>query len=119
MNMPKYSEISMEHLNNQLMVGKKNDILFDIDWQGNEQLSKYSNLNLTKIFILPPDKDELRNRLQSRNQDNPETIQKRLVEYERYLKWKEYDYIIINDNLENCISQLDKIIFDTKNKVNL
>ena len=62
----------------------------------------------------------MRNRLQSRNQDNPETIQKRLVEYEKdILKWKEYDYIIINDNLENCISQLDKIIFDTKNKANL
>ena len=102
------------------ILSKKNDILFDIDWQGNEQLSKYSNLYLTKVFILPPDKDELRNRLQSRNQDNPETIKKRLVEYEKdILKWKEYDYIIINDNLENCISQLDKIIFDTKNKVSL
>ena len=55
------------------------------------------------------------NRLQSRNKIT-ETIQKKISEYEKdsFLKWKEYDYIIINDNLENCISQLDKIILTKK-----
>ena len=62
---------------------KKYDILFDIDWQGNMQLSKFKELKLTKIFILPPNKEELQIRLKSRNQDNEETIKKRLIEYNK------------------------------------
>ncbi len=99
---------------------KKYDILFDIDWQGNMQLSKFKELKLTKIFILPPNKEELQIRLKSRNQDNEETIKKRLIEYNKdILKWKDYDYVIINDNLENCVSQIEKIIINTKEKVKI
>ena len=53
------------------------DILFDIDWQGTQQLSNYSELNLIKIFVLPPNKEELRNRLINRNQDDKLTVEKK------------------------------------------
>ena len=66
---------------------------------------------------MPPDKGELKKRLTNRNQDTQEIINKRLVEYSKdIVKWVDYDYVIINDNLENCVSQLEKIISDTKNK---
>jgi len=60
---------------------KKNDILFDIDWQGTQQLSKFKELNLIKIFILPPNKIELESRLFQRNQDNKEIVMKRLSSF--------------------------------------
>ena len=102
----------------QEIINKKNDVLFDIDWQGTQQLSKFKELNLIKIFILPPDKDELKNRLISRNQDLREVVDKRLSSYDPdIMPWHDYDYIIINDNLENCFKQIESIIVSTKNKI--
>ena len=96
---------------------EKKDIIFDIDWQGTQQLSKFEELNLTKIFILPPDKKELKDRLTQRNQDQKDIIEKRLKSYEKdILHWNEYDYIVINDNLDNCFKQIEKIILSKKNK---
>ena len=96
---------------------KKNDILFDIDWQGTQQLSKFSELNLVKIFILPPNKKELENRLLQRNQDNKEIVTKRLGSFDiDVTHWKEYDHIVINDNLENCFKQIENIINLSKKK---
>ena len=96
---------------------KKNNILFDIDWQGTQQLSKFSELNLVKIFILPPNKKELENRLLQRNQDNKEIVTKRLDSFDNDVThWKEYDYIVINDNLENCFKQIENIINISKKK---
>ena len=96
---------------------KKNDILFDIDWQGTQQLSKFSELNLVKIFILPPNKKELEIRLLQRNQDNKEIVTKRLDSFDNDVThWKEYDYIVINDNLENCFKQIENIINISKKK---
>ena len=103
-------ETVLELLNN------KNDILFDIDWQGTEQLSKYDDLNLLKIFILPPSKEELKKRLIQRNQDNPEVVTKRLASYEEDARHqKDYDYVVTNDNLENCFKEVEKIILSKKN----
>ena len=91
------------------------DILFDIDWQGTQQLSKFKELKLLKIFILPPSKDELEKRLKSRNQDNQEIINKRLNSYDMdKLHWSEYDYVVLNDNLESCYAQIEKILLDYK-----
>ena len=99
---------------------KKNDILFDIDWQGTQQLSKFSELNLVKIFILPPNKKELENRLLQRNQDNKEIVAKRLGSFDvDATHWKEYDHIVINDNLENCFKQIENIINSSKKKIEL
>lgn len=87
------------------------DVVFDIDWQGTKKLSQYKELSLIKIFILPPDKDELKKRLLRRNQDNERTVQKRLEQYENDIQhWSDYDYIVINNDLESCFNQIEKII---------
>ena len=93
-----------------------NNVLFDIDWQGTQQLSKFKELKLIKIFLLPPDKKELKNRLIQRNQDNIDIISKRLKAYDDDVHhWSDYDHVTINDNLEHCFSQIEKIIKSAKN----
>ena len=94
---------------------EKYDVVFDIDWQGTKQLSEYKELNLIKIFILPPNKKELKNRLINRNQDNNETVEKRLNQYENDIQhWSDYDYVLINQDLESCFNQIEKIIENHK-----
>ena len=96
---------------------KKNDIIFDIDWQGTQQLSKFKNLKLIKIYLIPPNKDELKQRLIKRNQDSPQEVERRFKAYDNNIQhWKDYDHIIINDNLENCYKQIENIILINKNK---
>jgi len=96
---------------------KKNDIIFDIDWQGTQQLSKFKNLKLIKIYLIPPNKDELKHRLIKRNQDSPQEVERRFKAYDNDIRhWKDYDHIIINDNLENCYKQIEKIILINKDK---
>ena len=91
------------------------DVVFDIDWQGTKQLSKYKELNLIKIFILPPNKEELKNRLINRNQDTNQIVEKRLNQYENDIQhWSDYDYVLINKDLESCFNQIEKIIESLK-----
>ena len=98
------------------LLKNNNNILFDIDWQGTQQLSKFQELKLIKIFLVPPDKKELEKRLVQRNQDNPEVIAKRLKACGNDIfHWLDYDHVIINDNLEHCFLQIEKIILSTKN----
>ena len=88
-----------------------NNVLFDIDWQGSEQLSKFKELNLVKVFILPPSKEELEKRLVARNQDDKEAIKRRMLAYSKDVAHKkDYDYVLTNDNVENCFNKLKKII---------
>ena len=95
---------------------KNNDIIFDIDWQGTKQLSKFKNLKLIKIYIVPPNKEELKKRLIKRNQDSPTEVERRFKAYDQDIKhWKDYDYVIINENLEDCYKQIEKIILKNKN----
>ena len=97
------------------LLKNNNDILFDIDWQGTKQLTKFKELQLIKIFLIPPTKKELKNRLIQRNQDKPDVITKRLKAYDNdNFHWSHYDHIIINDNLENCFLQIEKIILSSK-----
>ena len=101
------------------LLKNKNDILFDIDWQGTQQLSKFKELNLIKIFILPPNKKELEKRLLERNQDKKEVVENRLKSYDSDIThWSDYDYVIINDNLDNCFQQIERIIKSNKEKIN-
>ena len=96
-----------------------NDIIFDIDWQGTKQLSKFKNLNLIKIFLITEDKMELRNRLIKRNQNTNNEIEKRFKSFEEDIKhWNDYDYIVINKNLEVCFKQIENIILSKKKLFN-
>ena len=101
-------------------ISKKNDIIFDIDWQGTQQLSKFKNLNLIKIFIIPPSKAELKTRLLKRNQDSSDEVKKRFKAFDNDVKhWNDYDYVVINENLESCYKQIEKIILMHKqNSIN-
>ena len=93
----------------------KNDIIFDIDWQGTKQLSKFKNLNLIKIFLVTGDKEELKNRLIKRNQNTKEEVNKRFKSFDEDIKkWKDYDYIVINKNLDVCFRQIESIISKKK-----
>ena len=97
---------------------KKNDIIFDIDWQGTQQLSKFKNLKLIKIYLIPPNKSELKKRLIKRNQDSPKEVERRFEAYDNDIQhWKDYDFIIINENLENCYKQIENIILTNKEKL--
>lgn len=96
---------------------KNNDIIFDIDWQGTKQLSKFVNLDLIKIYLIPPNKNELKQRLIKRNQNSPEEVEKRFRAYSEDVQhWKDYDYVLINENLENCYKQIERIIAANKTK---
>ena len=100
----------------------KNDILFDIDWQGTNQLSKYKNLRLIKVFLIPESKLELKKRLTNRNQNTKKELEERLDSFELDVKkWNDYDYILINKNLDVCFKQLENIILNHKksNLINL
>ena len=89
----------------------KNDIIFDIDWQGTKQLSQFKNLKLVKIFLITKNKKELKKRLITRNQNSKSEIENRFNSFDNDIKnWNDYDYIIINQNLENCFKQIEKII---------
>ena len=102
-----------ENVDNTIL---KYDIIFDIDWQGTKQLSKFKKLNLIKIFLITENKDELRNRLIKRNQNTKKEVEKRLNSFEEDVKhWNDYDYIIINKNLEVCFKQIENIIISKKN----
>tara|TARA_Y100000816_G_C26060218_1_gene556652 strand:+ start:828 stop:1427 length:600 start_codon:yes stop_codon:yes gene_type:complete len=95
----------------------KNDIIFDIDWQGTKQLSKFKNLELIKIFLITDNKDELKQRLIKRNQNTSEEVDKRFKSFDEDIKyWKDYDYIIVNKNLDVCFKQLENIINSYKAK---
>tara|TARA_B100001057_G_scaffold473839_1_gene538757 strand:+ start:167 stop:766 length:600 start_codon:yes stop_codon:yes gene_type:complete len=97
---------------------KKNDIIFDIDWQGTQQLSKFKNLNMIKIYLVPPSKNELKKRLIKRNQDSPIEVERRFKAYDQDIThWEDYDYVIINENLENCYRQIENIISLHKNNL--
>ena len=89
---------------------KSNDILFDIDWQGTKQLSKFKNLKLIKIYLIT-DKNQLKERLIKRNQNSKEEIEKRFKSFDEDVKhWNDYDYVIINKNLDVCFKQIENII---------
>ena len=108
-----YYGTSKESVNSLLK--NKYDILFDIDWQGTQQLSKFEELKLTKIFILPPNKKEIEKRLVQRNQDKEEILLNRLKAYDAdILHWNDYEYVVINDNLETCFRKIEKIILLAK-----
>ena len=89
---------------------KKLDVLFDIDWQGFQQL-KQTNMEVVGIFILPPSKRELIKRLKTRARDTKSEMKKRMSMVQNEIShFPEYDYVVINKNLKSCVNQIKNII---------
>jgi guanylate kinase len=87
------------------------DVLFDIDWQGTQQLAQAMPEDLVRLFILPPTPDALRQRLINRAQDSSTVIAKRMAEAAHEIShWPEYDYVIINDAIEAAHTQVVAIL---------
>ena len=87
------------------------DILIDIDWQGTRQITQAMKGNLIKIFLLPPSIDELKKRLSKRNSDSIKEINFRMSRALKEIKhFDEYDYVLVNDNLEDTFQKIIKII---------
>lgn len=88
------------------------DVLFDIDWQGTQQLQQTDAASdLVRVFILPPDLAELERRLTMRNTDHPEVIAGRMARARDEIShWGEYDYILVNDDAETCLGEIRAIL---------
>ncbi len=87
------------------------DVLFDIDWQGTQQLAQAMEDDLVRVFILPPDADSLRTRLITRNQDSSAVVAKRMAEAPREIShWAEYDYVVVNADVEKTLAQVVAIL---------
>ena len=93
-------------------VGKGHDVLFDIDWQGAQQIQNSAlGAHTLSIFILPPSITELKRRLVSRGQDTSDVIAKRMLKsWDEISHWAEYDYVLINDDLEETDTRLKSIV---------
>lgn len=88
------------------------DVIFDIDWQGGQQIRNSSlGRDIVSIFILPPSIEELERRLRARGQDTDEVIEDRMAKSESEIShWAEYDYVLVNEDLDNCEERLRTIL---------
>ena len=98
-----------EAVENRLSSGQ--DVLFDIDWQGTQQLGQRAETDLVSVFILPPSTADLERRLHSRAQDSAEVVPRRMSKAaDEISHWAEYDYIVINDDVEQCLAKVYAIL---------
>jgi guanylate kinase len=87
------------------------DVLFDVDWQGVLQIYAQLAEYTTSIFVLPPSMVMLEERLRRRGTESEEATQKRLaIAYEEVLKYKSYDYVVVNDDLDRCVMEIQAIV---------
>ena len=95
---------------NNLKNGK--NVIFDIDWQGTEQIKrKKLQYKLITFFVLPPSKEVLFNRLSNRDMKDKLIAEERMKQFDKdILHWKNYDYVVINDNLQGCFNQISDLI---------
>ena len=104
---------------------KGNNVIFDIDWQGAQQIkNKKLKYKLITFFVLPPSKQVLFNRLSNREMKDKVIVEERMKEFNKdVLHWKNYDYVVINDKLESCFQEIcdliDSEINKSKNNYNL
>jgi len=103
---------------NNLDKGKK--LIFDIDWQGTEQIKeKKLQYKLITFFILPPSKKVLFERLSNRDMKDKLIVEERMKQFSKdVLHWNNYDYVVINDNLENCYNEVNHLIKSEIEKFN-
>jgi guanylate kinase len=87
------------------------DVLFDIDWQGTQQLRQQARDDVVSIFVLPPSRGELERRLKARAEDPADVIAKRMAKADGEIShWAEYDYVVINDDIARAQAQVDVIL---------
>ena len=93
-------------------LNKGKNVLFDIDWQGADQIkNKKLYYKLLTFFILPPSKEELYERLSNRDMKDKLIVEERMKQFERdVLHWINYDYVVINDDLKKCFSKINNLI---------
>ncbi|MEM8986269.1 MAG: guanylate kinase [Pseudomonadota bacterium] len=92
-------------------LAKGQDVLFDIDWQGAQQLDEAARDDLVKVFILPPSKRELEERLRRRAKDAEEVVQKRMAKAgDEISHWAEYDYVVVNRDIDEAEAQVRAIL---------
>lgn len=97
------------HIRDRLKAG--GDVLFDIDWQGTQQLYQKAQADVVRVFILPPSLEELRRRLTGRGTDSPEVIAARMDRAQAEIShWDGYDYVVINDDVEGCFDKVREIL---------
>jgi len=97
------------------LLSRGKDVLFDIDWQGTKQLSENKNLSLVTFFILPPNRKVLKERLLNRHEKQEEIVEKRMNKFnEEVSHWNEYNYVVVNDDLNKCYNTLLSIIMSEK-----
>jgi len=99
---------------------KGNNVIFDIDWQGTEKIKeKQLKYQLITFFILPPSKKVLFERLSNRDMKDKLIVEERMKQFNRdILHWKNYDFVVINDNLEKCYNEVSNLIESKINKNN-
>lgn len=87
------------------------DVLFDIDWQGAQQLAQTARDDLVSVFVLPPSTAELERRLRQRAQDSDEVVASRMAKAaDEISHWAEYDYIVVNDDMDICLREVEAIL---------
>ncbi|MGE4065050.1 MAG: guanylate kinase [Rhodospirillaceae bacterium] len=97
------------YVEQQLAMGR--DVLFDIDWQGTQQLKASAGPDLVSVFILPPSIEDLEKRLRGRAQDSDEVVRRRMARASDEMShWPEYDYVVVNREVEQSIAQVRAIL---------
>jgi guanylate kinase len=87
------------------------DVLFDIDWQGTQQLKQQARDDVVSIFVLPPSREELERRLRSRALDDEHVVQARMAKANDEIShWPEYDYVIVNDDVDRALTKVKEIV---------
>ena len=87
------------------------DVLFDIDWQGTQQLRQAAREDLVSIFVLPPSVADLERRLRARAQDSDEEVARRMAKVSDEMShWAEYDYIIVNHDIDESVAQVESVL---------
>jgi guanylate kinase len=93
------------------MLASGRDVLFDIDWQGAQQLHQIAGGDVVRVFVLPPSMPELRRRLEGRATDTPEVIDARMARAANEVShWDGYDYVLVNDDVEHCFESVRTIL---------
>ena len=102
------------------LLSQGRDVLFDIDWQGTQQLKKVKDLSIVTFFILPPNIQALRERLLNRHEGQEKLIEKRMDKFnEEISHWNEYNYVFVNDDLEICYEKILNVIMSEKKGISI